>query len=193
MYLGEKTSLQLIAYSKDQKQKCQLMKCMNHDQYFELKKIAINILHGVIPLKRNQLKYFKKSKQFIWKLAEGNLKIHSKPKIIWLYVRLLKLHYNTMRNVQKLVLVPIEKWEKLGQKNEPVKEVLVKTVPLKNQLPLMKAQVNNHLPKTKVWRKNQLGQGTVMTSSEYQIFPRTSLKKKNKSLSLLYYLKKIKI
>ena len=30
-----------------------------------------------------------------------------------------------MKNVQKFVLVPIEKWEKLGQKNEPVKDVLV--------------------------------------------------------------------
>ena len=65
IYLREKTFLQLIAYSKDQKQKCQLIKCINHDQYFELKKIAINILHGVIPLKRNQLKYLKRSKQFI--------------------------------------------------------------------------------------------------------------------------------
>ena len=55
-----------------------------------------------------------------------------------------------MKNVQKLVLVPIEKWEKLGQKKEPVKEVLVKTVPLPNQLPQMKAQVKNHLPQMKV-------------------------------------------
>ena len=39
MYLGEKTFLQLIAYSKDQKQKCQLMEFINHDQYFELKKL----------------------------------------------------------------------------------------------------------------------------------------------------------
>ena len=31
-----------------------------------------------------------------------------------------------MKNVQNLVLVPIEKWEKLGQKKKPVKEVLVK-------------------------------------------------------------------
>ena len=95
-----------------------------------------------------------------------------------------------MKNVQKLVLVPIEKWEKLGQKKEPVKEVLVKTVPLPNQLPQMKAQVKNHLPQMKVRGKNQLGQGTVTTSSNHQIFHRSSLKKKNKRLSLLYYLKK---
>ena len=74
MYMREKAFLQLIADNKDQKQKCQIIKCINHDQYFELKKIAINILHGVIPLKRNQLKYLKKSKQFIQKLAEGKTK-----------------------------------------------------------------------------------------------------------------------
>ena len=74
MYLREKTFLELIAYSKDKRQKCQIIKCINHDQYFELKKIAINILHGVIPLKKNQLKYLKNSKQFIRKLAEGKAK-----------------------------------------------------------------------------------------------------------------------
>ena len=54
-----------------------------------------------------------------------------------------------MKNIQKLVLVPIEKWEKLGIK-EPVKEVSVKTVPLKDQAFQKKAisQV-----------KNQQGQG----------------------------------
>ena len=54
-----------------------------------------------------------------------------------------------MKNIQKLVLIPIEKWEKLGLK-EPVKEILVKTVPLKDQSFQKKAisQV-----------KNQQGQG----------------------------------
>ena len=84
-----------------------------------------------------------------------------------------------MKNVQKLVLVPTEKWEKLGQKNKPVKEVLVKTVPLKNKLPQMKAQVKNHLTQMKVQGKNQLGQGTMMRSSKHQIFPHTYLKKRN--------------
>ena len=97
-----------------------------------------------------------------------------------------------MKNVQKLVLVPIEKWQKLGQKNEPVKEVLVKTVPLKKHLPQMKVQVENQLPQMKVQGKNQLGQGIVTTSLEHQIFPYMSLKKRNKSLSLLYYLRKNK-
>ena len=97
-----------------------------------------------------------------------------------------------MKIVQKLVLVPIEKWEKLGQKNKPVKEVLVKTVPLQNHLPQMKVQVENQLPQMKVQGKNQLGQGIVTTSLDHQIFPYMSLKKRNKSLSLLYYLRKNK-
>ena len=54
-----------------------------------------------------------------------------------------------MKNIQKLVLVPIEKWEKLGIK-EPVKEVSVKTVPLKDQA----------FQKTAISQvKNQQGQG----------------------------------
>ena len=70
MFLREKLFLQLIAYSEDKKQTFQIIKCINHNQYFELKKIAINILQGVLPLKRNQLKYLKNSKTLIRKLAE---------------------------------------------------------------------------------------------------------------------------
>ena len=73
MFLREKFFLQLIAYSEDKKQKFQIIKCINHNQYFELKKIAINILQGVIPLKKDQLKYLKNSKTLIRKLAEGKV------------------------------------------------------------------------------------------------------------------------
>ena len=54
-----------------------------------------------------------------------------------------------MKNIQKLVLVPIKKWEKLGLK-EPVKEILVKQFLFKDQSFQKKAisQV-----------KNQQGQG----------------------------------
>ena len=73
MFLREKLFLQLIAYSEDKKQKFQIIKCINHNQYFELKKIAINILQGVLPLKKDQLKYLKNSKTLIRKLAEGKV------------------------------------------------------------------------------------------------------------------------
>ena len=52
MFLREKLVLQLIAYSEHKKQKFQIIKCINQNQYLELKKIAINILQGVLPLKR---------------------------------------------------------------------------------------------------------------------------------------------
>ena len=194
MYLREKTFLELIAYSKDKIQKYQIIKCINHDQYFELKKIAINILHGVIPLKKNQLKYLKNSKQFIRKLAEGKAKNSHLAQhfMVLCYIVKIALQYN-----EKYSEISFSSNRKVGKirtkKNEPVKEVLVKTVPLKNHLPQMKVQVENQLPQMKVQGKNQLGQGIVTTSLEHQIFPYMCLKKRNKSLSLLYYLKKTRI
>ena len=75
-----------------------------------------------------------------------------------------------MKNIQKFVLVPIEKWEKLGIK-EPVKEVSVKTVPLKDQAFQKKAisQV-----------KNQQGQGMskkIMIPQKYHQLSPTKSKK----------------
>ena len=85
-----------------------------------------------------------------------------------------------MKNIQKLVLVPIEKWEKLGLK-EPVKEILVKTVPLKDQSFQKK-------PISQV--KNQQGQGIQKKMMIPQKFPQLSLIKKNKGLELLKLLRK---
>ena len=51
-----------------------LSKFINKSQYYLLKKIATNILEGVIPLKKNQLKHLRNSKIFIRKLAEGKIK-----------------------------------------------------------------------------------------------------------------------
>ena len=85
-----------------------------------------------------------------------------------------------MKNIQKLVLVPIEKWEKLGIK-ESVKEVSVKTVPLKDQLFQKKAisQV-----------KNQQGQGIQKKMMIPQKFHQLSLIKSKKVLELFKLLRK---
>ena len=85
-----------------------------------------------------------------------------------------------MKNVQKLVLVPIEKWEKLGIK-EPVKEVSVKTVPLTDQAFQKKAisQV-----------KNQLGQGMSKKMMIPQKYHQLSLTKSKKGLELFKLLRK---
>ena len=85
-----------------------------------------------------------------------------------------------MKNIQKLVLVPIEKWEKLGIK-ELVKEVSVKTVPLRDQAFQKKAisQV-----------KNQQGQGMSKKMMIPQKYHQLSLTKSKKGLKLLKLLRK---
>ena len=96
MFLREKLFLQLIAYSEDKKQTFQIIKCINHNQYFELKRIAINILQGVLPLKSNQLKYLKNSKTLIRKLAEGKVtnKYLATHYMIISYIVKIALEYN---------------------------------------------------------------------------------------------------
>ena len=64
MFLREKLFLQLIAYSEDKKQKFQIIKCINHNQYLELKKIAINILQGVLTFEKKSIEIFKEFKDF---------------------------------------------------------------------------------------------------------------------------------
>ena len=103
MFLREKLFLQLIAYSDDKKQTFQIIKCINHNQYFELKKIAINILQGVLPLKRNQLKYLKNSKTLIRKLAEGKVTNNY-----------LATHYMIISYIVKIALEYNEKHSKTG-------------------------------------------------------------------------------
>ena len=85
-----------------------------------------------------------------------------------------------MKNIQKLVFVPIEKWEKLGIK-EPVKEVLVKTVPLRDQAFQKKAifQV-----------KNQQGQGMSKKMMIPRKYHQLSLIKSKKGLELLKLLRR---
>ena len=84
-----------------------------------------------------------------------------------------------MKNIQKLILVPIKKWEKLGIK-ESVKEVSVKIVPLKDQLFQKKAisQV-----------KNQQGQGMSKKMMIPQKFHQLALIKSKKGLKLFKLLR----
>ena len=85
-----------------------------------------------------------------------------------------------MKNIQKLVLVPIEKWEKLGIK-ESVKEVSVKTVPLKDQ----------SIQKKAIYQvKNQQGQGILKKIIIPQKSHQLSLTKSEKGLELLKILRK---
>ena len=64
MFLREKLFLQLIAYSEDKKQTFQIIKCINHNQYFELKKIAINFFARSVTFEKKSIEIFKEFKDF---------------------------------------------------------------------------------------------------------------------------------
>ena len=85
-----------------------------------------------------------------------------------------------MKNVQKLVLVPIEKWKQIGDKS-PMNEISVKTTPLMN------LQVHRKvISQLKV--NNQEGSGKIEKLNSTQMFLYLSPKKRSKGSLLLHYL-----
>ena len=75
MFQRENYFLQFLAYGKDKKQKYYIIKHINKFQYNLLRKIAVNILTGEIPLNKTKLQQLKKFKLVIRQLSEGKLKL----------------------------------------------------------------------------------------------------------------------
>ena len=98
-----------------------------------------------------------------------------------------------MKYVQKLVLVPVERWEKIRD-NIPVKEVLVKSVSQTNvsQVPHQKKKKKTHTSQMKRV-KNQEGLVTGVFQKETQIFHFLIPEKRVKALKLFKYLLNNKI
>ena len=96
-----------------------------------------------------------------------------------------------MKNVQRLVLVPVERWKKIGD-NIPVKEVLVKSVSQMNvsQHPHQKKKTHTSQMKRV---KNQEGLGTGAFQKETQMFHFLIPEKRVKALKLFKYLLNNKI
>ena len=90
-----------------------------------------------------------------------------------------------MKYIQKLVLVPIEKWEKIkGKDIDPVKEVTVKAAPQKSQA--FQRKVIHPVNTLKV--NNQEGTGKAKKAMTSRMFLYLSPKKRNKGNLLLHYL-----
>ena len=86
-----------------------------------------------------------------------------------------------MKHVQKLVLVPVERWEKIGD-NIPVKEITVKSVP-QNNISHQKNQIRQ------VKRvKNQKGLGKTLHLKQTWIFHFLTPEKRKKAMKLFEYL-----
>ena len=64
MFLREKIFLQLIAYSEDKKQKFQIIKCINHNQYFELKKNCHKYITRSVTFEKGSTEIFEEFKDF---------------------------------------------------------------------------------------------------------------------------------
>ena len=64
MFLREKLFLQLIAYSEDKKQKFQIIKCINHNQYFELKKNCHKYITRSVTFEKGSNEIFEEFKDF---------------------------------------------------------------------------------------------------------------------------------
>ena len=86
-----------------------------------------------------------------------------------------------MKHVQKLVLVPVERWEKIGD-NIPVKEITVKSVPQKNI-----SHRGNQIHQVKRV-KNQQGLGKTPHLKQTQMFHFLTPEKRKKATKLFEYL-----
>ena len=93
-----------------------------------------------------------------------------------------------MKNSQKLVLVPMERWEKIGDKI-PMKEVVVKSAPRMNV-----SHQRNHISQVKkVKLKNQQGWRKFLHLNQSSMFHFLTPEKRKKASKLFQYLIKYKI
>ena len=70
MFVDDDDFLHCLAYGNDNRQKCNIIKYTNKVQLKLLKTFASDILEGNICLKKFQLDYLKRSKEFIRKLSQ---------------------------------------------------------------------------------------------------------------------------
>ena len=74
MFPSENNFFELLAYSKDQEQKKNIVKFINKSQLRVLQKITNKLLNGNINLTKIQFGILKNKKQFLRKLSEGKVK-----------------------------------------------------------------------------------------------------------------------
>ena len=145
-----------------------------------MKKIATNILQGIIPLKKHQLNHLKSSKILIRKLAEGRVASSD-----------LVRHCMSISYIVKIALEHYEKCSKTStgsnrkmetnRRQESYERSTVETAPLMN--PQVHRKVISQL---KV--NNQEGSGRIEKLNPTQMFLYLSPKKRSKGSLLLHYL-----
>ena len=96
MFPSENNFFELLAYSKDQEQKKNIVKFINKSQLKILQKITNKLLNGNIKLTKIQFRILKNKKQFLRKLSEGKVKNKDLQKeyIIICFIVKLALEHN---------------------------------------------------------------------------------------------------
>ena len=74
MFPKDNYFLQFLAYGRDKSQKYHIIKFIKKSQYYLLKKIAKNILEGVIPLKKKSIETSRKLKNIYKKISRRKSK-----------------------------------------------------------------------------------------------------------------------
>ena len=102
MFPNETNFFELLAYSKDLKQKKNIIRCITKSQYNVIKNIAKKILNEDIHLTNIQFRILKNKKLFLRKLSEGKIKINYLPRECSTVCYIIKLgleHYETRAKI----------------------------------------------------------------------------------------------
>ena len=102
MFPSDNNFFELLAYSKDKKQKKNIIKFINKSQLKVLKNIAKEILNGKIQLRKIQFNILKNKKTFLRKLSEGKIKIKDlshEDRVICLIVKIALENYETRSKI----------------------------------------------------------------------------------------------
>ena len=96
MFNSNKNFLELLAYTKDNNQKKNLIKIITKPQFNLLKNFTKKLLNGDISLKKIQVRILQRKKTFLRKLCQGKIKIKDLPRecIIVCYIVRLGLEHH---------------------------------------------------------------------------------------------------
>ena len=112
MFPSENNFFELLAYSKDLKQKKNIIRFITRSQYNVIKNIAKQLLNGNFHLKTFQFRILKNKKLFLRKLSQGKIKINYLPRECTTICYIVKL---ALENYETHAEVSTRTYRKMGK------------------------------------------------------------------------------
>ena len=112
MFPNETNFFELLAYSKDLKQKKNIIRCITKSQYNVIKNIAKKILNEDIHLTNTQFRILKSNKLFLRKLSKGKIKINYLPRECSTVCYIIKLG---LEHNETLTKISTRTYRKMGK------------------------------------------------------------------------------